>query len=162
MRSIFAVVIFLLAGTTFTYGQALSNIECQSYKNGTFVTEGGLFNGRYAIKRRGNKQVEVDQNGSKFVFDVRWVDECSYVLKLRKISKNPMEIQWQEGDSIIVNIEQVNANGYRIRSTTTDGLSATTKILSLNRKDSKRFLRDNGFDPSLMTEEEMEEDDAGE
>ncbi len=57
-------------------------VDCTRFKEGTFYSpplDGG---NDYHIIRKNNRQIEVDKDGNKFYFFLKWHNECSYTTTL--------------------------------------------------------------------------------
>lgn len=116
----YIITILIIAGAALTVSaqeQTATSEECKAYKNGQFVVKESLIGKKYIIKRKGNRQVETSPDGTKFIFKVNWVDDCTYTLDLKRIAQNPNNIEWQEGQIITVKILDTRENGYIQQST---------------------------------------------
>lgn len=96
----------------------LSNIgiaqtqNCSKFQNGKFKMVDSE-TGAYVIERKGNRQVEYSEiNKLEMELDVKWIDECNYTLKVRKILSNPNNISVTRGMTVNVNITEVKENSY--------------------------------------------------
>ena len=120
-----------------------SNVaNCDEYKNGYFIIKDGLLGKKYAIKRNGNRQVETDADGTKFIFDVNWVDDCTYTLELRKIVRNPNNVDWLEGQVITVTIMETTKDGYIQKSSSNiDELTFERNVVEVDHSTYKKTLR---------------------
>lgn len=116
----YIITILIIAGAALTVSaqeQTATPEDCEDYKNGQFVVKESLIGKKYIIKRKGNRQVETNPDGTKFIFKVNWIDNCTYTLDLKRIARNPNNIEWREGQIITVKILDTHENGYTQQST---------------------------------------------
>lgn len=108
--------------------------DCEAYKNGQFVVKESLIGKKYTIKRKGNRQIEEDPDGTKFIFKVNWIDKCTYTLDLKRIARNPNNVEWQDGQIITVKILETNNNGYIQKSTSNfDNLTFVKEMIEVEK-----------------------------
>lgn len=126
--------------------------DCQEFEDGYFIVNEGLIGKKYIIKRKGDKQIETDPDGTVFIFNVDWLNECSYTLELEEIAKNPHNINWQERQVITVNILETTEDGYKQRSVSNqDDLVFEKEMVKVKQKEAKKFLK-NYENEDLATE----------
>jgi hypothetical protein len=74
---------------------------CDDFREGSFylVSEDypDIF---HQILRKGRKQIELNQDGEEYHYNIQWIDDCSYILRLDKKNHN------RELDSLDMYIEQ--------------------------------------------------------
>jgi len=106
----------LFCTSTVVFGQ---NIECENFKNGKFKiidTETGNF----IIERKGSKQIEYGEESKlKIEFKVKWLNDCTYTLELKKVLENPNNIQLPEKMILTVKIIETKEKSY-IQKTTSN------------------------------------------
>lgn len=114
MASFLLFSLALLSFSTLTFGQEMS---CKQFKNGKFVIPNAEYGNSY-LERKGNIQTETgEKSGFKATFKVKWIDECTYTLQLKKIISNPSELEVLKETIITVQIIEVKKNSYIQRST---------------------------------------------
>lgn len=88
MRNLSLLIILLITGMA----NAQQKPDCKNFHDGTFEI-GDAETGISVIERKGNFQTETNaKHGYKAQYDVVWIDECTYVVKNRKVleSKNAL------------------------------------------------------------------------
>lgn len=106
----------ILALTSFT-DKSGKNRDCSSVKNGKFKMENPEF-GVCIIERMGNTQIEtLEKFGQKGVFDVVWIDDCTYSLRVRKILRNDIEMPIADTMEVKARIMEVTDSSYVIETT---------------------------------------------
>ncbi|OYU95695.1 MAG: hypothetical protein CFE21_11190 [Bacteroidetes bacterium B1(2017)] len=90
--------------------------ECAKFKEGSFVLE-DKNNGNTYISRQGKTQVEWQEYTKlKIEFTVKWIDECNYSLKIKKVLENPRNLQIPMDLVVNVKITSTNGNTYTQQS----------------------------------------------
>ena len=90
--------------------------KCIEVKNGTFATSEGD-NSSTIITRNGDKQIENSNNGAQISeFKVLWVDECTYLLFNRKVTKGVDLFPESNDDTLQVRITEVAEHYYLTQS----------------------------------------------
>ncbi|MDD2983668.1 MAG: hypothetical protein PHQ74_09790 [Crocinitomicaceae bacterium] len=108
------LIAILISLTSFAFGQTA---DCKRFKEGKFVIPNAEYGNSY-LERKGNIQTEIgEKSGFKATFKVKWIDECTYTLQLKKIINNPDEIVFDKATIITVKILEVKKNSYIQRST---------------------------------------------
>lgn len=108
------LIAILISLTSFAFGQTA---DCKRFKEGKFVIPNAEYGNSY-LERKGNIQTEIgEKSGFKATFKVKWIDECTYTLQLKKIINNPDEIVFDKTTIITVKILEVKKNSYIQRST---------------------------------------------
>jgi hypothetical protein len=108
MKTIFFTLLTILFFTNYSFAQR----DCKIYKNGTFKlvdTEKGK---TYLIKRKGAVQEEklVGEEG-KVLFDVTWINDCSYTLHPTKESIEKLKADF----TLIVEIIEIKKGALVLR-----------------------------------------------
>ena len=88
-------------------------LDCNKYHNGTFkikATED--FPEEVTIERHGSEQTETTGSGFKASFYVKWIDDCTYTLQLKKIINNPQNLQFPADTIVTVSITEIHSHGY--------------------------------------------------
>jgi hypothetical protein len=108
------IVLVLICFSTVAFGQTN---ECKQYKNGKFkIVDPEV--GNSIITRKGSKQIEYGERSKlKLEFKVKWVNDCTYTLELKKVLENPNEIELPEGMILTIEIIETKENSYIQRST---------------------------------------------
>ena len=109
------VILFaLICFSTIAHGQMN---DCEKFKNGKFkIVDAEV--GHSIITRKGSKQIEYGEGSElKIEFKVKWLDECTYTLELKKVLENPNQIELPEGMILTVEIIETKENSYVQRST---------------------------------------------
>ncbi|MEH0153185.1 hypothetical protein V6R21_03505 [Limibacter armeniacum] len=114
MKNLIALV--LICFSTVTFGQT---IECKKFKNGKFkIVDAEI--GNSIITRKGSKQIEHGEGSQlKLEFKVKWIDDCTYTLELKKVLENPKNIELPEGMILTIEIIETKENSY-IQKTTSN------------------------------------------
>jgi len=111
---------FFLASIAFVYtigafGQAKT--DCIDVRTGSFTLT-SEYAGTTYIKRTKKHQIETGQNGDyKAKFDVVWLDDCTYQLRLKKLIKGPQELEGNDGDVLTVKILNIENGKMDVVST---------------------------------------------
>ncbi|KAB1066066.1 hypothetical protein [Salibacter halophilus] len=108
------IVLVLICFSTVTFGQTN---ECKKFKNGKFkIIDAEV--GNSIITRKGSKQIEYGEGSKlKLEFKVKWVDDCTYTLELKKVLENPNNIELPEGMILTIEIIETKENSYVQKST---------------------------------------------
>ena len=152
----YIITILIIAGAAFTVSaqgqqeKTATTDRCEQYKNGHFIVKESLIGKKYIIKRKGNRQIETDPDGTQFVFDVNWIDNCTYTLELRKIARNPNNIEWEEGQVITVKILDTHKDGYIQESTSNfDDLTFVKEMVKVDPRSLKVNLDEIEFEEDV-------------
>ena len=90
------IIGYLIFFSTYAHAQ---DLKCRDFKNGKFEiidTE----TGNSIIERKGSKQIEYGgRSDLKLEFKVKWLNECTYTLELKKIIKTKQGSYIQETSS---------------------------------------------------------------
>jgi len=112
MKYVLFVLFVFLTGNAFT-----QDLDCTQFKNGKFMIVDPE-NGNSYINRQGNTQTETgDGSGLELLFDVVWLNECTYTLKVKEVLKNPKNIPLPLEMVLTVEIIETKENSYVQRST---------------------------------------------
>lgn len=112
MKNIIAFILICIS--TLSFGQS---VDCKSFKNGKFKIIDEDF-GNSIITRKGSKQIEEGEGSRlKLEFKVKWIDDCTYTLELKKVLENPNKIELPEGMILKIEILETTENSYRQRTT---------------------------------------------
>jgi len=110
-NALFFLMVFFIGNT---YGQGLN---CAQFKNGKFMIVDAE-NGNSYITRNGDTQTETgDGSGLELVFDVVWLTNCTYTLKVKEVINNPNDIPIPVEMVLKVEIIETKENSYIQRST---------------------------------------------
>lgn len=99
--------------------------DCKRFKNGNFKQTDSTGE-VWMIERKGSRQTEYsDFYKMKLRFKVKWKDECTYTLKLKKILENPDNQPFPKGLVVTVHMSEVKEKSYSQTATS----SLTNKTL---------------------------------
>lgn len=118
-KAIFLSACMLVISMVAFSQEAVQVETCETVKEGTYRLKHGIFNlfgNTYIVKRENDKQVEVDDYGDKYIFDVEWIDNCTYKLKLHEILGDSSRVAFSD-DPILVEITEVTSDGYKNKVT---------------------------------------------
>ena len=103
------ILLVLICISTVVFGQ---ENECEKFKNGKFkIVDAEV--GNSIIERNGSKQIEYGEGSKmKLQFKVKWLDECTYTLELKKVLENPNKIKLPEGMILTVEIIETKEKSY--------------------------------------------------
>lgn len=103
------IFIFLIFLSGLGYSQEL---DCKRFKNGKFkIIDPEV--GNSIIERNGNKQIEYDEKtGQKIEFKVKWIDDCTYRLKVKEVLENPDNSFIPTNMILTVEIIETKENSY--------------------------------------------------
>ena len=91
--------------------------ECYKFKTGKFEIH-STRHGTTEIVRKRSKQVEYSEAAQlKLVYKVKWLDDCTYTLVLKKILQNPHDILLSKEVVLTVKIVQTKENSYWHKTT---------------------------------------------
>ncbi|MBS1732650.1 MAG: hypothetical protein JST02_05080 [Bacteroidetes bacterium] len=128
MKAIFSSFILMLLNLT-SEGQ---KITCQSLHIGTFKSISKEF-GTTLITRTKNDQTEENKKlGYKLIYDLFWISDCTYELRLKKVIKGDPALMQESKFVLTIKIKQIKKNSYitENRSTYSDKIS-THEIMIL-------------------------------
>lgn len=99
----------LLIISTAAFGQT---IDCKDFKNGKFkIADPEL--GDFFVERKGRKQIEyAERHKLKLEFRVKWLNDCTYTLELKKVLENPESIELTEGLILTIEILETKEKSY--------------------------------------------------
>ena len=114
MKNLLFVLLIFFTGNAFS-----QDLKCSQFKNGKFMIVDAEAGNSY-ITRNGNLQTETgDGSELELLFDVVWLDECTYTLKVKEILNNPNNIPIPMEMVLTVEIVEVKENSY-IQISTSD------------------------------------------
>ncbi len=90
--------------------------ECKDFKKGTFElnSEDGS---SHTITRKGNKQIEnISRTGTISEFDIEWLDDCSYILFNRKVTKGTDLYPESNSDTLYNEVIEINGDFFKVKS----------------------------------------------
>ena len=112
MKKLLFILFIFLTGNAFT-----QDLDCSRFKNGKFVIEDAEAGNSY-ITRNGNTQTETGGgSGLELLFDVVWLNECTYTLKVKEVLSNPKNLSIPFEMVLTVEIIEVKENSYIQKST---------------------------------------------
>ena len=112
MKKVFLILMLLQSSIL-----SAQELDCKKFRNGKFKIESEQF-GDSLIERKGSKQIEYGQDGKvKVQFKVKWIDDCTYTLQIKKVIENKDNIPFDKNMILTVEIIEVNEHSYRQRST---------------------------------------------
>lgn len=94
MKKIVCVAILVMISAT-SFGQQL---KCKKFKTGTFIIPGDSIVPQTTLKRNETSQFESISAKEFTNLDITWVDDCNYVLTLRK---DTPEVEISEVEKLI-------------------------------------------------------------
>lgn len=81
-------LLFLLSALT-TFISNAQDLTCADFKNGKFlIPADSLVSESYVVTRDNGKQIEIDENGNKIQIDIKYIDNCNYILTYNPNSQN--------------------------------------------------------------------------
>jgi hypothetical protein len=107
--------------------------NCQKFRDGHFVLEDQA-NGNTYITRKGKSQIELqDYTKLKMEFTVKWLDDCTYSLKVKKVIENPRNLKIPTDLVVLVKILETTEKTY-IQQSSSKGIDfkMTSEIRSLD------------------------------
>ena len=108
------VLLLLMFSSLSVFSQ---QVDCEKYKDGKFIIVDEE-NGNSHIERKGSKQTEYGEgSGLKLEFKIKWLNECTYTVTLKKIVENPNKIPLSKDMVLTVEIIETKENSYMQRST---------------------------------------------
>lgn len=108
------ILLAFLTLSTATFGQTK---DCRDFKNGKFKITDPIA-GNSIVERKGSKQIEYGEDSElKIEFKVKWLDECTYKLQVKKILENPNNVLLPSDMVLTVEIIETTENSYRQIST---------------------------------------------
>jgi hypothetical protein len=114
------------------FGSFAQDLSCADFKEGTFYIEISAkdFEIKYDIVRYPTFQEEYYMTGSPVKVDIKWIDECSYIL-----TRNPEDVNFSEIDKHINDMGGVVVKLIRIE----DDCYYFTSLLKLSETRSERL-----------------------
>lgn len=108
MKTLF-IILFLFVTAQISFGQTK---DCNPLHTGTFKLVSKT-SGTTIIKRTEKLQVEENADmGVKMIFDITWVDECTYELRAKEVVKGDPVFMGKKGDFMTVRIKEIKAKSY--------------------------------------------------
>lgn len=110
------IIIISILTIFLAVGKKAAQDSCSRIRYGTFEirNEDGS---TYTIIRSGNKQTEeVGKSGLVSQFEVRWVDDCTYILFNRKILQGEDPLSGISFDTLYNEIIEVNGDTHTVSS----------------------------------------------
>ncbi len=105
--------------------------DCKRFKNGKFKQTNSTGD-VWIIERKGSKQIEYsDFYNVRLRFKIKWIDDCTYTMKLRKVLENPDNVLLPEGMNATVQITETKNKSYSQKTTSNPGKDTLTSIVSL-------------------------------
>ena len=97
----------LLSPSLFAQKQA-----CQGLHEGMFRLVDKL-SGTTVIQRTKTQQIEENAGmGVKMIFDLTWVNDCTYELRAKEVVKGDQSLMGNKGDVLTIKITAVKTNSY--------------------------------------------------
>ncbi len=91
--------------------------ECKDFQEGTFELD-SADGSSHIITRKDNKQIEnSSKTGTISEFEIKWLDDCSYILFNRKITKGTDLYPESNSDTLINEVIEINGDFYKVKST---------------------------------------------
>lgn len=122
------IVLIAIFVQLFSPGTVAQKQDCKSVHTGTFkvVTKES---GTTFIKRTTTQQIEINESfGYEIVFDIKWIDECTYELRPKKVIKGDPAIMGDGTNFVRVKIKDITVKTY-IAETTASFSKATVDFL---------------------------------
>jgi hypothetical protein len=86
--------------------------DCRQHRDGKFLLSDPQ-GGDWTIERKGKRQIEYSEFYKvKLRFRVKWLDETTYELRLRKVLENPEGHDFPKGLKLTATMSKCNAKGY--------------------------------------------------
>lgn len=86
--------------------------NCSKFKNGKYKINSQV-SGVSHIERKGSRQIEYGEfSGLKVKLKVKWLNECTYTLQLKKVIKNPGKFDIPKALILTVEILEIKENSY--------------------------------------------------
>jgi hypothetical protein len=109
--------LFLLCLLIVAWSASAQTPSCWDFRNGTFIIVDAE-SGNSIIERKGRKQTEYGEGSRlRLTFRVKWINDCTYTLNLKKVIENPNNINLPEGLVVTVEILETKQHSYIQRST---------------------------------------------
>ncbi len=106
MKSLLILQIILLIASS-------CSLNCLDLKDGTFETT-NADGSKTIVTRKGNKQTENYNKGERISeFDIKWLNDCEYILFSRKVTKGVDPWPELENDTLNIKILEVNDDHYQ-------------------------------------------------
>ncbi len=107
------IVVILICISTVLVGQ---EVDCKKFKDGKFKIV-DADRGDSIIERYGSRQIEYgDASKLKLEFKVKWLDDCSYTLELKRVIENPNEIPLPDNMILTIEIVKTSENSFTMVS----------------------------------------------
>jgi hypothetical protein len=91
-------------------------LTCKDFKEGTFELP-SIDNSVHKIIRTANKQIEiVEKEGQHSEFDIKWLDECTYILYNRRVTKGTDEMPQFNKDTLYNKISNIDGKTCTVTS----------------------------------------------
>ena len=112
MKTLF-IIIFSLASTFVSFSQTR---DCKSLRTGSFK----IFTkeaGTSYIQRTKDEQIEKsDDQGYEIIFDITWINDCTYELRPKKLIKGDPSIMGNGKNVLTTKIKEISGNSYLAES----------------------------------------------
>ena len=105
-------IILVIAVTLTSLVTTAQTSGCTKFHTGSFIIESEEA-GITKITRTENQQVEINEKfGYEVIFDLTWIDPCTYELRPKQLIKGDPAIMGEEGNMIKTRIKDITADGY--------------------------------------------------
>ena len=111
------LIVFILLTQLCALGIQAQKPTCKSLQVGSFKVTSAE-SGTTFIKRGQKEQLEKnDLLGYEVFFDIKWLDECTYELRPKKLIKGDPSIMGNGTDFVRTKIKNITAKGYTAETT---------------------------------------------
>lgn len=129
------LIVFIFLAQFCLLGIQAQKPTCKSLHIGSFKVTSAE-SGTTFIKRGQKEQIEKnDFLGYEVVFDIKWLDECTYELRPKKLIKGDPSIMGNGNDFVRTKIKNITAKGYTAETTASFSPgSADFEVQIINKK----------------------------
>jgi hypothetical protein len=131
MKNLAAICLLLLSLPSYGRDGGKSGMDCKRFKTGKFYIDDSL-SGRTLIERYDSVQLEtIVDHHVKIELRIKWVNDCTYILTLKKIIKDPEDYtrDWDKSLILTSTITSITGNSYL--QTTTGNLNSNVIVFKV-------------------------------
>ena len=75
------------------FSSCAQDLTCADFKNGEFLIPADSLDAQsYKVTRKNGRQIELDEKGDEILIDIKYKDDCNYILTYNEESKNLDEL----------------------------------------------------------------------
>ena len=94
------------------FNSCAQSLTCDDFKNGSFlIPADSLVAKSYKIERRSGQQIEFDEKGNKSIIDIKYIDDCNYILTINPNSPKKLKSERLINEAGGINVKVTEIKG---------------------------------------------------